>query len=145
MDTDATDVRGCMDMDAVETPRWGVSLVLRDRDMSTQFEKMFQTPGPHPNGLQASADGLWIIDQGDAQAYRVRLEDGEVLQTLQTGADRASGIACGDGYLWIASTYSGELLKVDPRDGSTVSMFCSPGGGDMVSNGCRASYGRRFP
>jgi hypothetical protein len=31
-----------------------------------KVEIAFKAPGPRPNGLQATRDGLWIIDQGRA-------------------------------------------------------------------------------
>ena len=31
----------------------------------TEIRDMWVTPGPKPNGLQAAADGLWVIDQTD--------------------------------------------------------------------------------
>ena len=27
------------------------------------IEKVFDSPGPQPNGMQATEDGLWILDQ----------------------------------------------------------------------------------
>ena len=30
-----------------------------------RVEKLYKSPGPQPNGLQAAADGLWCIDQGN--------------------------------------------------------------------------------
>ena len=29
-----------------------------------KVEQVFKSPGPQPNGLQATKDGLWIMDQG---------------------------------------------------------------------------------
>ena len=31
--------------------------------MAVRIEKVFDAPGPHPNGMQATPDGLWILDQ----------------------------------------------------------------------------------
>ena len=31
--------------------------------------QLFNCPGPKPNGLQATKDGLWVIDQGNNYAY----------------------------------------------------------------------------
>jgi hypothetical protein len=32
---------------------------------------MFKTPGPNPNGLQATDEGLWIYDQGTNRFARL--------------------------------------------------------------------------
>ena len=34
-----------------------------------KVETVFKSPGPKPNGLQATEDGLWIMDQGDNHVY----------------------------------------------------------------------------
>jgi len=97
--------------------------------MSPRIEKLFLTPGPQPNGLQAAPDGLWVIDQRDNCVYRLSYEDGSVLLKLQTEADRASGITLGGGHVWIASTYDCRLLKLDPATGRTVATYDTPGAG----------------
>ena len=48
-----------------------------------KVEIVFKSPGPQPNGLQATKDGLWIIDQGaGSKAYLVRYEDGKMLRSF---------------------------------------------------------------
>ena len=94
--------------------------------MPNRIEKLFITPGPQPNGLQAAPDGLWVIDQGDNCVYKLDYNDGAVLLKLQTEADRSSGITLGDGCIWIASTYDTRLLKVDPQTGATVASYDTP-------------------
>lgn len=94
-----------------------------------KVETVFKSPGPKPNGLQATADGLWIIDQGDNHAYLVRYEDGKVLRDLSTEADRASGITFDGEALWLASTYSRELIRSDAKTGKTLRKYFTPGAG----------------
>ena len=36
-----------------------------------KVEILFKTPGPHPNGLQATDEGLWIIDQANNYVEKV--------------------------------------------------------------------------
>jgi streptogramin lyase len=92
-------------------------------------KKMFTAPGGgHPNGLQATADGLWILDQGDNKAYLVGY-DGKLERELQTEADRGSGIGFDGKSLWIASTYNRKTLDVDPLTGKTIRAFETPGSG----------------
>src|SRR5688572_12180797 len=56
-------------------------------------EIAFKSPGSRPNGLQATAEGLWIIDQAPgSRAYLVRYGDGQVLRSFETDTTRPSGI-----------------------------------------------------
>ena len=49
-------------------------------------ETVFKSPGPYPNGLQATDEGLWIIDGEDARAHLVSYGDGTVLRGFDTAA-----------------------------------------------------------
>ena len=92
-------------------------------------EKVFTAPGAqHPNGLQATAEGLWILDQSDNNAYLVGY-DGKLKRTLKTESDRGSGIGFDGKNLWIASTYNRKTLEVDPKTGKTLRSFDTPGSG----------------
>lgn len=95
-----------------------------EHQLSIEF--LFQAPGPHPNGMQATADGIWILDQ---ETHQVSLIDyqGAVLRTLQTESDRGSGITFDGATLWLASTYSCEILRVDPDSGKTLARYPTPG------------------
>ena len=86
----------------------------------------FDAPGPHPNGMQATADGIWILDQETNQAALVSFE-GETLKTVDTASDRGSGITDAGAALWLASTYSREILRVDRQTGKTLQRFDTPG------------------
>lgn len=106
---------------------WPALARLEERTAAVQVA--FDSPGPKPNGLQATEDGLWILDQGDNRAYLVRYEDGQVLRTLDTDTQAGSGITFDGSALWTASTYSRELLRIDPHSGKTLARFDSPGSG----------------
>ncbi len=97
--------------------------------MARTVQKLFKTPGPHPNGLQAAPDGLWSIDQHNGMVYKQAWKDGAVLFSLQTEADKASGITLGAGAIWLASTYNCRILKVDPKTGKTLASYDTPGAG----------------
>jgi len=72
-----------------------------------KVETAFDSPGHQPNGLQATDEGLWIIDQGAGnKAYRVAYETGRVLRSFETETDKSSGITFDRSWLWIGSTYS---------------------------------------
>jgi hypothetical protein len=94
-----------------------------------KVETAFKSPGPKPNGLQATQDGLWIMDQGDNKVYLVSYSDGNVLRALDTEADRASGITYDGEALWLASTYSRELIRADAATGKTLAKYFTPGAG----------------
>ena len=94
-----------------------------------KVEIAFKSPGPHPNGLQAAGDGLWIIDQGDNKAYLVSYADGKVLREFLTEADRASGITFDGAALWIGSTYNREIIRCDANNGKTLARYFTPGAG----------------
>ena len=97
--------------------------------MTLRIEELFLTPGPHPNGIQAAPDGLWVIDQSDNHVYKLSYKDGSVLTKMNTDADRASGITLGGGFIWVASTYNCKILKLDPGTGKTVAELETPGAG----------------
>jgi streptogramin lyase len=87
-------------------------------------------PGSKPNGLQATKDGLWMIDQGEGnKALLVSYEDGKVLRSFGTETDRSSGITFDDGTLWIGSTYSREIVRCDAQTGATLERHFTPGAG----------------
>lgn len=96
---------------------------------TVKVETVYKSPGPAPNGLQATLAGLWVLDQRDNHAYLVRYEDGKVLRDLKTGSVSGSGITFDGEALWIASTYSREIIRTDANTGETLARFPSPGTG----------------
>lgn len=94
-----------------------------------KVEKRFLSPGPQPNGLQATPEGLWCIDQQNNKVYRQDYDTGDVLFEAQTDTVHSSGITIGGGYLWIASTYESKIAKLDLDSGKTVEKYDSPGAG----------------
>lgn len=95
-----------------------------------KVETVFKSPGPQPNGLQATAEGLWIMDQGAGnKAYLVSYSDGTVLRQFETETDKSSGITYDGGSLWIGSTYSREIVRVDATTGKTMERRFTPGAG----------------
>ena len=96
---------------------------------SATVEKRFLSPGPQPNGLQATDDGLWIIDQVSLKAQKVDWETGAVLREFATETLHSSGITLGGGALWISSTFGLEIVKIDPDSGETLARHPDPGRG----------------
>ena len=90
------------------------------------IETLYSTPGPHPNGLQATPQGIWCIDQ---QTNRLQLMDyatGNVLVDLATESDRGSGVTDDGDTLWISSTYNRKILRIDRNSGATIAECASP-------------------
>ncbi len=94
--------------------------------MPQSVETLFLTPGPQPNGMQATAEGLWILDQSTNLLQLVSYT-GELLKTLVTTADRGSGVTDDGTTLWLTSTYSRQILQVDRNTGTTLVSYPSPG------------------
>lgn len=94
-----------------------------------KVETVFKSPGPQPNGLQATSDGLWILDQGNNRAYLVSYADGTVLREFATESDRGSGITFDGEALWIGSTYNREIVRCDAKSGKAIARFFTPGAG----------------
>ncbi|MGH9630239.1 MAG: hypothetical protein ACRD7E_18140 [Bryobacteraceae bacterium] len=94
-----------------------------------KVETVFKSPGPKPNGLQATEEGLWILDQGDNRAYLVSYSDGKVLRALDTDSKAGSGITFDGEALWLASTYSREIIRADAKTGKTLAKHPTPGAG----------------
>lgn len=105
-----------------------------------KVETVFKSPGPKPNGLQATPEGLWILDQGDNRAYLVSYRDGKVLRALDTDSKAGSGITFDGQAIWIASTYSREIIRADAKTGKTLAKYDCPGAGVV-----KWTDGRRSP
>ena len=57
--------------------------------MAVTIEKMFDFPGPQPNGMQATEEGIWFLDQVSNQALLVSYE-GETLKTIDTDSEHGA-------------------------------------------------------
>ncbi len=112
--------------------------------MTRRFERAFAAPIPHPNGLQATDEGLWIADQDEGRAYLVDFDAGAVLRSLRTGAGKTSGIGYGHGALWMCSngmpttrpptphdTEQTRIVKTDPTTGDMLAQIRVPDGSDV--------------
>jgi hypothetical protein len=93
-----------------------------------KVEIAFKSPGPQPNGLQATKEGLWIIDQSaGSRAYLVDYADGRVLRSFDTDTVRPSGITFDGEALWIGSTFSYENVRCDAMTGVVIERRPTPG------------------
>jgi sugar lactone lactonase YvrE len=122
---------------AASSPVWAAAVNVPTR--SVKVVQTYKSPGPKPNGLQATKDGLWILDQGDNRAYLVEYESGKTLRALDTDSKAGSGITFDGEALWFASTYSREIIRADAKTGKTIAKFESPGNGPVAWSQGRSS------
>ncbi len=102
---------------------------------------MWETSCKTPNGLQASDDGLWVIDADTNNLYKLDWNDGSVLMEAPTDTYKASGITLSDDHVWVASTHNSRLYKLN-EDGTTVEYYDPPGVGVISPNDVGAEYCR---
>lgn len=101
----------------------------------SQVETAFIAPTPAPNGMNASPEGLWMIDQITDDAYLVD-QKGKILRRILTESGNSSGLAYGQGHLWVAlnggprnraerptDRYGFFILKISPVTGKTLAVF----------------------
>src|SRR5690606_5696679 len=111
------------------------------RDLPTprparNVERLFQTPFPAANGMQASSDGLWLVDgqtrtpDGERASHVYLLTyDGQVVRDFPTAGETPSGMTYDGQSVWIAATYSNEIIQADARTGETLGRYFTPGAG----------------
>jgi outer membrane protein assembly factor BamB len=93
-----------------------------------KVEIAFKSPGPQPNGLQATKEGLWIIDQSaGSRVTLVDYADGKVLRSFDTDTVRPSGITFDGEALWIGSTFSYENVRCNAATGAVIERKPTPG------------------
>ena len=110
-----------------------------------KVEKIWQSPDGHPNGLEATADGLWLGEQVTDRAYLLDWKTGKPLKKYETQSSNTSGIAAGGGYVWMAANGPGQLrekrptdvekggriVKLDIETGEHVQNYPTPNGGGL--------------
>ena len=105
--------------------------------------EVFNSPCKHPNGLQWTKDGLYVMDQELDDVYILE-ESGKITKKLQTITENGSGITVGGGYIWTASngetqarpfkktdTHKGLIYKLDINTGEFVDKFETPDKGGV--------------
>jgi hypothetical protein len=100
-----------------------------------QASPRWYTPGPQPNGLQATDAGVWVIDQEDLNVYLLDWADGHILRQFPTQTHHSSGITWDGAALWVASTFTPiELFRYAP-DGTELLRLPTPGAGKSGAHG----------
>ncbi len=87
----------------------------------------WHTPGPQPNGLQAVAEGVWVIDQHDLHVSLLDWRDGRELHRFPTATNHSSGIGWDGEAVWVASTFPPIALFRYALDGTELARLPTPG------------------
>lgn len=98
-------------------------------------EPRWQTPGPQPNGLQATDMGVWVIDQEDLNVYLLDWEDGRIVWRFPTATHHSSGITFDGETVWVASTFVPIALFRYRPDGTELKRLPTPGAGKSGAHG----------
>ncbi len=110
-----------------------------------KVEILFQSPDGHPNGLEAMPDGLWVGEQITDRACLLDWETGRPLAKYETQSSNTSGIAAGDGFVFMGAngppilrprrphdiTQGGRIVKLDSKTGKHVVNYQTPTGGGL--------------
>jgi streptogramin lyase len=90
---------------------------------TSEVVRRYSIPGA---GAGTAFDGEFIYQLAKEEIVVVRPSDGAVVRRLPSpgkGAD--SGMAWGDGYLWVGQYSQGKINKVDPKTGEIVKTLTS--------------------
>ena len=103
-----------------------------------KVEIVYKSPHPTPNGLQATPEGLWVLDQGkDNFVSLVNFGDGKVIREFRVpGLAGASGITVdAAGIMWINDTHNSLIVTCSAKDGQILGKYWCPGAGRPFQHG----------
>lgn len=100
-----------------------------------KVEIAYKSPHTKPNGLQATSEGLWVLDQGNTNFVSlVNFADGKVVREFQADINGASGVTVDpDHVMWITSTHNSLIVSCSPQDGKTIAKYWTPGAGRIYA------------
>ena len=100
-----------------------------------KIDIVYNSPYSKPNGLQATKDGLWVLDQGNSNHVTlVNFADGKVIRDFQVDMDGSSGITVDDNnVMWITSTHNSLIISCSPMDGKVIAKYWTPGAGRIYA------------
>ncbi|HWY62315.1 MAG TPA: hypothetical protein VNW15_10490 [Rhizomicrobium sp.] len=120
--------------------------------------KLFKTPGLWPNALATAPEGLWVAQQhlteGEAKGVNVPWPakgreqvwlmdmNGKVLKTAESNASNTSGLAFGNGDLYVCSNTDDEasgIHKVNVASGRQVAQLQLPLSPNNRMGGCHGA------
>jgi len=94
----------------------------------------YKAPHSAPNGLQATREGMWVLDEARGNVHAVSLvnwADGRVIREFQiTGMNGPSGLTIDNtDAMWIDSADNSMIFKVDHHKGEVLAKYWAPGAG----------------
>lgn len=110
-----------------------------------EVEILYNSPDGNPNGLEATAEGLWVGEQITDRAYLLDWKTGRALAQYETQSSNTSGIAAGGGFVFMAANgpahlrprrphdivQGGRIVKLDAKTGQHVTNYQTPNGGGL--------------
>ncbi len=99
---------------------------------AAKVEIAFKSPHRRPNGLQATPEGLWVLDQQEENFVSlVNFADGRVIREFQVpGLAGASGLTVDDeGTMWINDTHNSVIVACNSQDGKIIAKYWCIGAG----------------
>jgi streptogramin lyase len=100
-----------------------------------KVEIAYKSPHTSPNGLQATREGLWVVDDrtvdGNNYVSLLNFADGKAIREFQVpGLSQPSGMTVdSDNNIWINSTHAGLIFRCSSQDGTVLAKYVSPGVG----------------
>ena len=96
---------------------------------------LFKSPEGYPNAIAVAPEGLWIAEQKSDNAVLVDWK-GKLLKTVKTQSKNTSGIAWGDGYVWMGANTAPEGVFQTDVSSKTISHRQIPLGPVENGGGC---------
>jgi len=96
---------------------------------------LFKSPEGYPNAITATADGLWIAEQRSDNAHLVDW-NGKLLKTVKTESKNTSGLAIGDGFVWMGANAAPQGIFQTDMTSKTISHRQIPLGPRENGGGC---------
>ncbi len=118
---------------AFAAPRIDVA-ALKTRKIG-KIDIVYDSPHSKPNGLQATPEGLWILDQGSSNYVSlVNYADGKVIREFQVDMEGSSGVTVdAENVMWCTSTHNSLIVTCSPQDGKTIAKYWTPGAGRIYA------------
>ena len=94
----------------------------------------YKAPHSAPNGLQATREGMWVLDEARENLHAISLVnwvDGKLIREFQiTGMNGPSGLTIDNtDTMWIDSADNSMIFKVDYHKGELLAKYWAPGAG----------------
>lgn len=99
--------------------------------VADRVDRRYKTTGARPNGLQATRDGIWILDAETGVASLVHYLTGEADKEIPTPAVYGSGITFDGLSIWVSSANNRKLIRVDVETGEVQTEYEVPGAGPV--------------